>query len=293
MKNVLIICICVLCSISTFAQDFKSLTFNLPSNTLVEMGVSEGAFLMSHSYQLCDTTTLQKFGRYGSDVFGYKSGLAIKVKGGYLLPNIVVTPWDFDENYTKYKGKYTPVSYQIKSKSFSDSTAVNINDGAMPTYQVLAGTDFCFVNDSTSFDGMGFSPSITEGEKSGWCIWYAADKEIENIDSLVTISTISVKYDLTVKSDKNTYEISEPKTDGKLIGGIFVVPTKSSIGCLTFELVGIISNTDSKWNIVTPFFEFKSGDELSPVTDDSSSSEEVSSDKKDEGKVEKKKKHSK
>lgn len=277
-------------SVTSSAQDVLSLMRRNLSNALVEQAVEDGCFFLSHSYQLCDTTTMQKFGRYGSDIFGNKTGVAIKIKGGFLVPNAIVSPWDFDENYSKYKGKYTPVSYQIKSKSFSDSTSVNVYDGAMPTYQVLAGTNFSFVNDSTSFDGNGYCPSLSEGEKSGWCIWYAADKEIDNIDSLVTISTISVKYDLTVKSDKNTYEISEPKTDGKLIGGIFVVPTKSSIGCLTFELVGIISDTDSKWNIVTPFFEFKLGDELSPVTDDSSSPEEVLSDKKDGSKAEKKKK---
>lgn len=280
-------------SITSSAQDVLSLMRLNLSNALVEQAVEDGCFFLSHSYQLCDTMTMQKFGRYGSDIFGNKTGLAIKIKGGYLIPNTVVSPWDFDENYNKYKRKYAPVSYQIKLKSFSDSTAVSVYDGVMPTYQALAGTDFCFVADSTTFDGEGFSLCNTEGEKNGWCIWYISDKVTDSLDSLVTISTISVKFDLTVKSDENTYEISAPKTGGKLIGGIFVVPMKSSIGCLTFELVGIISNTDSKWNIVTPFFEFKSGDELSPVIDDSSSPDEVSPDKKDDNKVEKKKKHSK
>lgn len=280
-------------SITSSAQDVLSLMRLNLSNALVEQAVEDGCFFLSHSYQLCDTMTMQKFGRYGSDIFGNKTGLAIKIKGGYLIPNTVVSPWDFDENYNKYKGKYTPVSYQIKSKSFSDSTAVNIYDGVMPTSQALAGTDFCFVTDSTTFDGEGFSPCNTEGEKNGWCIWYASDKVADNIDSLVTISNISVKYDLTVKSNNNKYEISAPKTDKELIGGIFVVPVKSSIGCLYFEVVGILSNIESKWNIVTPFLEFKSGDELSPVTDNSSSPDEVSSDKKDDNKVEKKKKRSK
>lgn len=280
-------------SITSSAQDVLSLMRLNLSNALVEQAVEDGCFFLSHSYQLCDTMTMQKFDRYGSDIFGNKTGLAIKIKGGYLIPNTVVSPWDFDENYNKYKRKYAPVSYQIKLKSFSDSTAVSVYDGVMPTYQALAGTDFCFVADSTTFDGEGFSPCNTEGEKNGWCIWYISDKVADSLDSLVTISTISVKYDLTVKSDNNTYEISAPKTDKELIGGIFVVPVKSSIGCLNFELVGIISNTDSKWNMVTPFFEFKSGDELSPVTDDSSSPDEVSPDKKDDSKVEKKKKHSK
>lgn len=297
MKKIVFAFISVICCISAYSQDFKSLAFNLPNNTLVEMGVKDGAFLISHSYQICDTTTKQKFGRYGSDIFGLNCGLAIKVRGGYVIPKDIVTPWDYDENFAKYKDKYMPLTYKIETKNFTDTSSVCIYNDAKPPYKQLAGTDFCFVADSTSFGGDGFYPCTSDGNKNGWCIWYTTkNRYIDNLDSLAIISMMSSKYELSIKSDENKYAVEAPKTDNKVIGGIFVVPTSSSIGCLTFEVVGIMSLIDSKWNIIAPFLDFKIGEELSLVAETTEivkTIEDEVADQKDATDSKKKNKHSK
>ena len=266
MKKALVILLVLLSVSRAFSQDFRGLTFGLlPHNALVEAGVENGVFLLSHSYQLSDTLSLQKFGRYGQPEFGTRYSLAVKVKDGYVIPAALAEPWSSDENFARYQGKYKPVSYRIESRQLADTVSVELYAGQFPPFQPLGVNDYVFVADSTSFGGDGFPLDRECGEKRGWCVWYTIPAPVERIDSIGTVSTVTTQSNLKFTAGETFYEVTVPNMNDTILGGIYVVPCQSAIGVLTFKLAGIITKKDEQWGVSTPFVDAPSEDELFPV----------------------------
>lgn len=274
MKKTIILLFAVLSSVNLISQNLNGLTFNLPHNIFVEKGIENGAFIISHSYQLCDTASSQRFGRYGNPEFGSNYSIAIKVKGGYIIPKAVLTPWLFDDNFSRYQDNYKPVSYKIKYKNLSDSVKQELNNDVFSSIQKINGVDFCLVKDTSSFNGDGFMPDVEGGVKEGWCVWYVASSSAESFDSLGLITTITLRHDMEITPDVNHYEIETPNTVDTFIGGIYLVPVQTSIGVMSLKLSGIITKEGDVWQILTPFVDYNIGDELFLV---SSQNEVISS----------------
>lgn len=265
MKKHTITFVFMLCVLLAKAQDFTGLNFKLSNNAIVETGVKDGVFVFAHSYQLMDTATMQRFGRYGNKEFGKTMTIAVKIKNGYIVSEAAVAPWEYDDNYAKYKGLYKPVSYKIESRQIADTIGVEMYDGIMPNHKILQGTNINYVEDSISFGGEGFDIDNEYGIKNGWCVWYTTTSNANCVDSLTTISTMTNKHDMTVEIEKKRYSIDAPNTEATVLGGIYVIPVQQSVGLVNFKLSGIMVKEGEKWNIITPFVEFNASEELSPV----------------------------
>lgn len=262
MKKTIILLFAVLSSVNLISQNLSGLTINLPHNFFVEKGIENGAFIISHSYQLCDTANSQRFGRYGNPEFGSNYSIAIKVKGGYVIPKAVLTPWLFDNNFSRYQDNYKPVSYKVGYRNLSDSVKKELYNDGFPGVQNLNGAEYCLVKDTSSFHGDGFMPDVEGGAKEGWCVWYVAASSTESFDSLGLITTMTLRHDMEITPDVNHYEIEAPNTVDTFIGGIYLVPVQTSIGVLSFKLSGIITKEGGVWQIFTPFVDYNMGDEL-------------------------------
>lgn len=265
MKKIAFVILTAALAISALAQDFRSLALSLPRNVLVSSGVDGGVFMMSHSYQLKDTVSAQLFGRYGNTEFGGTFGPAIKVQGGYVVHESVIEPWKYDENYTRYRDNYVPVTYKVGCREFAENGQTVAIEGQIPEHQMLGASKYCIVKDSSLFEGKGFTVDVATGKKEGWCVWYTTPTVVESIDSLGKVTVLTTMKELTVSADQSRYEVEVPHTDANILGGIFVVPKQTAIGELSFLLAGIMVKGEEGWVIETPFLAFNPGDELSPV----------------------------
>lgn len=253
MRIVLALFITIL-SLVVNAQENSTFNLSLLSNNqqLIKDAVENGIFEISHSYQLEDTTTHQKFGRYGKNEFGTGYALGIKVIGGIITTERLVEPWKYDINYQKYKGSHKPVSYKIEERQLNDTIiAPSFCQPSNPLK--INGEQFAFLPDSTVSKSNGLSLDSIAGEKDGWIVWVVADNSINSGESINNSSLIIHKF--SIQSDTIPTLIKTPNTDKHIWGGIFIVPTYPSLGSIEFVLSGVITQNDTNnWllNLISP-----------------------------------------
>ena len=113
--------------------------FSSPNQQLIKDAVDGGIIVVEQSYQLEDTVSGQRFGRFGNKEFGKSYTLAVLTDSGYCLAPAALRPWDSDPNFEKYSKTHKPVLYKTAWRHFNDSVfseldadlaaAVALNDG--------------------------------------------------------------------------------------------------------------------------------------------------------------------
>ena len=267
MKKIIILTFAVLFAATSYGQNLRSILSGYSSNSVVEQAIKGGVFFASHSYQLRDTVSNQKFGRYGEQEFGQVWSLAVKTKGGYIVPDSVISPWEKDSNYSRYKEQYKPVSYKMSYREVGDTVSTDIySNKIFPEYESIGYSGMSFVKDSSTFAGAGFETDKLPGEKQGWCIWYKSKNVPERLDSLGEVSIIIIKQNITVSEDCTIQSVKAPDSAKDLIGGIYVSPTVDTIGKVSFKIVGFIQEYNGEGELFSPFVTSSTKDELSPVS---------------------------
>ena len=92
MKYIGIMLFC-LASLGVKAQDLNSVNFNLFSGNqqIIHDATKDGLVIVSQSYQLEDTVTHQKFGRYGKPEFGQGYSVGVKISGKLILRTLILS----------------------------------------------------------------------------------------------------------------------------------------------------------------------------------------------------------
>lgn len=241
----------------------------------VEKAIMNGFFLIQQSYQLKDSVTNKFYGRLGKDEFGTVYSLGIKMKRGILVADQAIRPWEYDENFDRFRSTHIPVIYETKYKELCDSCTFSPFE--INRQEVSLPGQFSLVQDS-HFHGNGFELDTISDEKDGWLVWIVSGDSIDKADS-ASISYIIYKKDLKQAANNKTFVVNAPTTDQVIWGGIYIVPQQTAVGQLTFRLSGVLLEKDHKWNIVIPVAENRtekteeirgdgSGDELTPVQAD-------------------------
>lgn len=261
MKKILLLLTFIVASVTTFAQlpqefgRFKRAAKVQPSesieNQLVTKIAKDGAFILSQSYQLEDSVG-KFFGLSSNKEFGSETSLAIKVKNGYLLYDIARVPWDYNPRFTKLKKRYNPVLFPSQYSDLSrearyDSISFNCTD-LVTIYpnQIYGMKSDTFFND-------GFSVSHNVGNTDGYAVWYVLPFDIDmNKSSNLEIVPLEMKLEI-VEDRSQEYVVPMPQVNGKLMGGMYVVPEISSVGRLDFKINGIIIGSEEDWKLVCPF----------------------------------------
>ena len=122
MKYIGIMLFC-LASLGVQAQDLNSVNFNLFSGNqqIIHDATKDGLVIVSQSYQLEDTVTHQKFGRYGKPEFGQGYSVGVKIPGKLILQRSAVEPWNEDPNFERYKKSHMPVRYKRTIRECGDT----------------------------------------------------------------------------------------------------------------------------------------------------------------------------
>lgn len=249
MKSLLLI-ISILLPLHIWGQVFKS-----DNQQLIEESVEAGLVIVSQSYQLEDTVTHQRFGRYGKSEFGKGYSIGVRISNKLIVQNSVVTPWSADPNFERYKKSHLPVPYKGAIREYGD-TIVHEMSMRNDYIDKLHNTELFTIRDSTINVKQGFQLDTISGKKNGWLIWIVSDVSIEKSDSIHNESLMIYKSELSFSVDTCEVSIKAPSTKRNVWGGIYVTPMQTSVGQITFYLSGIIQyKGNDMWSVVSPFIK--------------------------------------
>lgn len=247
---------------------------------LIEGAIDGCFFDISQSYRIIDPKTNQIFGRNGNNAFGTVASFGVKTIIGFCIPDMVVHPWNYDSNFAKYKGLYTPVTYKYQIK---DSTDIVIDSLIVDKDDTLLH----FVNDSTLV-GKGLTFNSTKGDLHGWLVWRVEPQE--NAPKYIIY-----KKDLNFTDNARQYDIEKPGCSFQLSGAIYIIPRQQGIGVLQFDLAGVVYPQNGKW-VLFPTSTIEktwkgrqneesderplNEDELTPINDDSEKGKKIKKNRK-------------
>lgn len=242
-KSFLLFSLLILACVNVNAQLNKMFSLETSNQEIVKLAVDNAFVKIKQSYRLQDRNTKQLYGRKGSNEFGSASCVGVKVSNGLVVFDQITNPWNYDDNYAKYKGKYETVLYKTIISENKETLEYDSIQRIKCNGQNLA----LFVPDSISFKGEGLLVDCicNNGDKEGWIIWVTEKNDNSNeLDYLV------IKKNITYKEKVFVYDIDSPNTSQTVVCGIYVTPVKTSVGCITFNLLGVLAMQDNKWKIV-------------------------------------------
>jgi len=247
---------------------------------LIEDAIDGCFFDISQSYRIIDPKTNKVFGRNGNSAFGTVASFGVKTIFGFCIPDMVVHPWNYDSNFDKYKGLYTPVTYKYQIKDSADIV--------LDSLQV--DKDDCllhFVNDSTLV-GKGLTLNSIKGNLHGWLVWRVEPQE--NAPKYIIY-----KKDLNLTDDAKQFDIEKPSSSFQFSGAIYIIPRQQGVGVLQFDLAGVVCPQNGKW-VLLPISTFGKPqkekqkeeldapplieDELTPIDDDKEKGKKTKKNKK-------------
>ena len=222
-----------------------------PEHEMISKIAKDGAFIFSQSYQLEDSVG-KFFGLSGNKEFGSENTLAIKVKNGYLIYDIARVPWDYNPRFTKFKKRYTPVLFpsqyaELNAEARYDSIFYK-NEGLVTIYpeQLYGMKSDIFFND-------GFSVAHHVGNSDGFLIWYIQPSDMD-MNTTTNLDIVVIPEKIEISDDRSKeYQVSYPQVNGKIMGGLYIVPEISSVGRLDFIINGILIGSQDDWKLVCPF----------------------------------------
>lgn len=265
MKIILFITILIFSSVSLSSQ----VIVKSQSQSFVEQAIKDGIFVIRQTYQLEDTITQQRFGRYGNEEFGAYSSLAFRTSDGFIVDSQLLSPWETDSNFSRYRTSHKPVMAQAYSVEFGDSimspitySTDSLNLGQLRLAK-LCPQDSSFV---------GFDNKIYKSPTEGWVVWLSNDSTINESIGLKKPDFTIFKRTVEFHPDTMSYRIDTPNISKQLWGGIFVVPEQTAIGQITFFLGGVIVREieSNEWILVpsvgqTTTVLARPEDELTPL----------------------------
>lgn len=251
MKKFFVALLCLAFCCSSHAQQFlnKYLQGSGSSDSLIINIVKRAVYVCEHSFQIQDDNG-ELFGLDNKEEFGIVYSLGIKVKGGAVLSDKAIHPWRYYTKFEKYKNDYKPIISQTRYSEIGEKAEyIPIKYKTNTKRQENNPTYLC---DTESFGYNGFLTDNVCNNVSGWLIWARINKTADisksaNIDLVVSNESYNTSSDINVKMETNT-------EDKEILGGLFVIPDYSNLGCVNFKLCGVIvEDSNKEWRLCFPF----------------------------------------
>lgn len=258
----------IILAIMSFTGLSAQMVVKSQNQTLIEEAIGKGLYVFVQSYQLEDTTTHNRFGRLGNNYFGSKASLAIRTTEGDIVNTNVLTPWNKDINFNKYRETHKPVVSGSKIIEFGDSIVSSVT---IRSDTVIPGANLSAIRVSDRASE-GFTCQKFVGSTEGWIVWISNDSVIDKYEGYEMPELTIYKHVINFTTGDDYSKITEPNIPQQIWGGIFIVPKQTAIGQLSFMLAGIIvkNDQDKDWIIVSPLKDKTEesevqNDELTPL----------------------------
>lgn len=223
--------------------------FKTDNQALVEQAIADGIVLVSQSYQLADSTG-KRYGRYGEQEFGKVKSLGFRVDSGLVVSASTATPWDFDDNFDRYRESYTPELYQTSICSFDADSASCSADSIQLVYtQIGEGLYFAAAPGSMA----GYAPKKYSGQTDGWMAWVYNVTDSEGTPTNEYRYQV-VKHKQQMSARGESMSVQAPADGKEYLGGVFLVPEQTAVGQITFYLAGIVigKGDSDEWMLTLP-----------------------------------------
>ena len=260
-----LIIILALLPIMCYAQ-FEASMFTTNNQKLIEQAVKSGITIIERTYQLEDSTTRQRFGRYGNEIFGKSRSLGIRVGNSIIVDQKILTPWESDVNFDRFRASHIPVIASSHIIELDDTIKKNV---VIKEDSVFHVTKSLISLPDSSIVIEGFAIDMFDQPTEGWMVLITSNKTISEWDGTPILYSI-YKKNIDFSSDNNEYEVETPQMPNNIWGGVFIIPKQTQIGQLTFTLAGIlVKNSDNNWSLETPLIPeervVQQLDELTPL----------------------------
>lgn len=212
---------------------------------LIEQAINGAIVKISQSYELTDTVSGDSFGREDNEYFSKIQFLGVLTEKGLCFPAQAIVPWVVDPDFNEYKDKYRPVI----SKS-EVALVTTISPDSIINQKLVDCRKLGAVALDTDSVYNGLQVDSVPGEKQGWLVWISEEGKTDKPSRLRYSSILKT---LEVVKDNDNSSIEAPEVNGKLYGGIFIIPVQTGIGQLIFKMAGIIISDGDKWIINYPF----------------------------------------
>lgn len=283
MKRYCLFLLMLCCTASNmFSQDILGGLRALNNGQNQEMPIikevlSSDLYLIRQQYRL--ERKGKTYGKSHKPYYGETYSLGIKVSGGMYVTNSAIEPWKGDTDYERVNadGKYKPEYFWTYQRHLNDSVykAVELDFGTSYISAVNADKSLWLHQDLQSDFGLAVDNSL--GEKKGYMLWAYSNTDIQ--DSAMVVELRQSVFKTVVKADSTLVPMS-PNNDGKLIGGLFVVPKYEKGGVVKMLLAGVaVKSEAAKWSLQL-FANAHSTKEVAPNPATESTANPAKSDKK-------------
>lgn len=216
--------------------------------SVLDRALQEGFVCIKQDFQLEDTLTRTLY-NYGdnTDEFGAQISFMVKLDHGFIIPDEIMHPWDYDLNYPRYKNmQYVPVINRTSLLTISQNDWEKLDIPFWPTEkgELANGLKYA-IDEKTASDG--FHRFSGYGKKTVWIVWLLTTEQ-ENSKE-IQCQYVTEPMELTIEKGKKLYKMDEPKSKLTVLSGIVVEPIYHGIGHVDFALVGVIGKTDGIYNM--------------------------------------------
>jgi len=219
---------------------------------IIEKTVRPGLFVIKRSFQLQDKKSKELFGLNGRPEFGIGYSIGIKTPNGFCLTDQAISPWNYNDSFKKYQGKYIPIISKSEYAELSKDSILGDTFDLTNKCTILCDSSI-YRYESDIFNGNSFKIDSLAGEKKGWLIWLTAQKnaDLNNFSNLEFLCQEKVMLvDRSISSDS----LGDIPSDVQILGGVYVIPIFKGIGKLELHLCGVLSKTNNQWRVCFPFF---------------------------------------
>ena len=214
----------------------------------IEKAVAQGLVCIKQDFRLEDTIIGQDY-NYGSDSdrFGGQTSFMVKLGNGFVIPDEILHPWDYDPNYPEFKNKqYVPFFNRTSLLKVSQNNWKELEIPFWPTEEGELANGLKYVKDEAVVSN-GFHRFSGYGKKEAWVVWLFL---AENKASTETHCEFVTKpIELTLEKGKKLYKMEAPESKLPLLGGIVVEPVFNGVGRVDFALIGVIGKSDGEYNM--------------------------------------------
>ena len=219
---------------------------------IIEKTVRPGLFLIKRGFQLQDKKSRELFGRNGRPEFGIGYSIGVKTPNGFCVTDLAISPWDYNDAYKKYQGKYIPVISKSEYTELAKDSILEDNFD-LPNKCTIVCDSSIYLYESDLFSGKSFKVDSLEGNKKGWLIWLTVQKN-GDLENLSNITFSCQEKELYAYKSIIIDSLEKIPSDVKILGGVYVIPIYKGIGKLELHLCGVLSNTNNQWRVCFPFF---------------------------------------
>lgn len=289
-KNYIVALFVLFCTASFAQSTFKLKDLIKQQNqqestaiSFIDETLSPDLYLIRQQYRL--ERKGKTYGKSHKPYYGETYSLGIKVSGGMYVTNSVIEPWKGDTDYERVNadGKYKPEYFWTYQRHLNDSVykAVELDFGTSYISAVNADKSLWLHQDLQSDFGLSIDNAL--GEKKGYMLWAYSKTNAQ--DSAMVVELRQSVFKAIVKVDSTLVPMS-PNDDGKLIGGLFVVPKYEKGGVVKMLLAGVAVKCEAtKWSLQL-FATAQATKEVepNPITDSTAKPEKSDKKKKQEKK---------